>query len=263
MGIAHPIANFNFIIYYYMFHYISEQLFQLQQWANYLANSQLNHLSVISLAIVFITGLLTSLTPCMLSMLPLTIGYIGGYESKTRVSGLIQSSYFALGLATTLALLGLIAASFGKVYGQIGIGLPILVSLIAILMGLNLLEIIPLKLPNWGNSDWIKDNFPHSLKSYLLGFTFGLVASPCSTPVLITLLAYVANSQNLFIGICLLISYAIGYVFPLILVGTFTSTLKSLLGLRMITQWINPLSGAILLGFGIFSLTSRFSVNFF
>jgi cytochrome c-type biogenesis protein len=246
-----------------MWEFVSTILFQLQQFANQLVTSQLNHLSFVSLAVIFVTGLLTSLTPCMLSMLPLTIAYISGYESKNKLTAFIQSAYFALGLATTLALLGIVAAVFGKVYGQIGIGLPILVSLVAIVMGLNLLEIIPLRLPNWGKSNWIQDNFPHSLKSYLLGLTFGLVASPCSTPVLISLLAYVANTQNLLIGVFLLISYGMGYVSPLVLAGTFTGTLKNLLELRIITQWINPLSGAILLGFGIFSLISRLSTNFF
>ena len=246
-----------------MWEFISEQLFQLQQWANQLVNSQVDHVSFISVGVIFITGLLTSLTPCMLSMLPLTIAYIGGYESKNKLSALIQSTYFALGLATTLAFLGLIAVGFGKIYGQIGIGLPIIVSCIAILMGLNLLEIIPLRFPNWDNTDWIKVNISSSFRSYLLGLTFGLVASPCSTPVLITLLAYVANSQNFLLGTVLLLSYALGYVAPLVLAGTFTGTLKNWLELRVITQWINPVSGAILLGFGIFSLTSRLSFNLF
>lgn len=161
----------------------------------------------------------------------------------------LQSAYFALGLATTLTLLGVFAALLGRVYGQIGTGLPIFVSAIAILMGLNLLEIVPLKFPNWDASNWVKDNFPNSLKSYLLGLTFGLIASPCSTPVLITLLAFVASSENIFLSSLLLVSYAIGYVFPLILAGTFTGTLKSLLNLRVITQWINPISGGDITNF--------------
>ncbi|MGY6530093.1 MAG: cytochrome c biogenesis protein CcdA [Cyanobacterium sp.] len=241
------------------FELISEKLYYLQQFANGLVDSQLSHLTIFSVGVILLTGLLTSLTPCMLSMLPLTIAYIGGYESKGKLSSFFQSIYFAFGLATTLAILGVGAAAFGKIYGQIGIGLPILVSAIAIIMGLNLLEIIPLKLPNWGNTDWIKDNFPDSLRSYLLGVTFGLVASPCSTPVLITLLAYIANTQNILLGTVFLLSYAIGYVSPLILAGTFTGTLKKLLSLRIITQWINPLSGAILLGFGVISLATRLS----
>lgn len=240
---------------------ISEQLYYLQQFANELVNSQLSHLTMFSVGIILLTGLLTSLTPCMLSMLPLTIAYIGGYESRGRLSSFVQSVYFALGLATTLAVLGVGAAVFGKVYGQIGVGLPILVSAIAIIMGLNLLEIIPLKLPNWGNTDWVGKNIPDSLRSYLLGLTFGLVASPCSTPVLITLLAYIANTQNILLGTVFLLSYALGYVSPLILAGTFTGTLKKLLSLRMVTQWINPISGGLLLGFGVISLASRLNLS--
>jgi cytochrome c-type biogenesis protein len=243
-----------------IFESISTKLYYLQQLAEQLVNNQLNHLSFFSVVIIFFTGLITSLTPCMLSMLPLTIAYIGGYEDKGKLASFVQSTYFAFGLATTLAILGVFAALLGKVYGQIGIGLPIIVSSIAIIMGLNLLEIIPLKFPNWDTTNWIKDNFPNSLKSYLLGLTFGLIASPCSTPVLITLLAYIASSKNILFGAIFLIFYAIGYVFPLILAGTFTGTLKSFLNLRIITQWINPLSGAVLLIFGIFSLASRFSI---
>ncbi len=241
---------------------ISEKLYSLQQFANGLVDSQLNHLTVFSVGIILLTGLLTSLTPCMLSMLPLTVAYIGGYESKGKFSSFVQSVYFALGLASTLAVLGVGAAIFGKVYGQIGIGLPILVSAIAIIMGLNLLEIIPLRFPDWGGTDWIKDKFSDGVRSYLLGVTFGLVASPCSTPVLITLLAYIANSQNILLGTVFLLSYAVGYVSPLVLAGTFTGSLKKLLSLRIITQWINPLSGAILLGFGVVSLASRLSFTF-
>lgn len=240
---------------------ISTQLYQLQQLANQLVNNQLNQVTIFSVGIIFFTGLITSLTPCMLSMLPLTVAYIGGYDNKGKFSSFIQSTYFAFGLATTLAILGIFAVLLGKIYGQIGTGLPIFVSAIAIIMGLNLLEIIPLKLPNWDTSNWIKDNFPDSLKSYLLGVTFGLIASPCSTPVLLTLLAYITNSRNFLLGITFLLSYAIGYVFPLILAGTFTGTLKSFLNLRIITQWINPLSGGVLLIFGIFSLASRFTFH--
>ncbi|MGL5032989.1 MAG: cytochrome c biogenesis CcdA family protein, partial [Microcystaceae cyanobacterium] len=111
------------------------QLYQLEQFANNQVLSQLNHLSLLSITVIFLAGLLTSLTPCMLSMLPLTVAYIGNSQSITKINAFLQSLWFALGLATTLAGLGILAASVGKVYGQIGVGLPILVSAIAILMG--------------------------------------------------------------------------------------------------------------------------------
>lgn len=242
---------------------IADRLYHLEQFANNLVYTQLSHLSWVSVAVIFLAGLLTSLTPCMLSMLPITIGYIGGYQTQGRLVAAIQSTWFSLGLATTLAALGIIAASLGKVYGQVGVGLPIIVSLIAIIMGLNLLEIVPLRFPSWGATDWIADDLPAGVRSYLLGLTFGLVASPCSTPVLATLLTWVASTQDLVLGGGLLLAYTGGYVAPLVLAGTFTATITKLVELRRWSGWINPVSGSLLLGFGIFSLLSRLPVNFF
>ncbi len=242
---------------------LQTQIYQLEQFANTLVSDQLTHLSLLSIGIIFAAGLLTSLTPCMLSMLPITIGYIGGYEAKNRWQAAAQSTWFALGLATTLAGLGIIAAGVGKVYGQIGIGLPIIVSIIAILMGLNLLEALPLQFPSFGDTDWISPDLPSGVRSYGIGLTFGLVASPCSTPVLASLLGWVASTQDLILGAVLLISYTAGYVTPLILAGTFTASIKKLLELRRWSGWINPVSGALLVGFGVFSLISRIPLGSF
>lgn len=236
---------------------LSTRLYELEQFANTLVSTQLTHLSWISIGIIFTAGLLTSLTPCMLSMLPITIGYIGGSQTKGRLQAATQSTWFALGLATTLAVLGILAASLGRVYGQIGVGLPIIVSIVAILMGLNLLEALPLQLPSFGGMEWISKDLPEGVRSYLIGLTFGVVASPCSTPVLATLLAWVATTQDLILGGALLLSYTAGYVAPLILAGTFTASIKKLLELRRWSGWITPLSGALLVGFGVFSLLSR------
>jgi cytochrome c-type biogenesis protein len=240
-----------------MLEFVQTQLFLLERFADSLVSTNLSHLSLTSIGIIFLAGLVTSLTPCMLSMLPITVGYIGGYESQSKLQAAIQSSWFALGLATTLAILGIVATSLGKVYGQIGVGLPIVVSLVAIAMGLNLLEILPLRFPSLGATDWIGKDLPRGVRSYLLGLTFGLIASPCSTPVLATLLTWVATTQDLAMGAGLLIAYAMGYVTPLVLAGTFTASLTKILELRRWSSWINPLSGALLLGFGIFSLLSR------
>lgn len=232
-------------------------LYETTQYANTIVKTQLTHLSWVSLIIIFVAGLLTSLTPCMLSMLPITIGYIGGYEAQNRLQAAAQSTWFSLGLATTLASLGIVASLLGKVYGQVGIGLPIIVSIVAILMGLNLLEALPLPMPSFDSMGWISQDLPKGIRSYLLGLTFGLIASPCSTPVLATLLAWVSTTGDLILGGVLLLFYAFGYVMPLILAGAFIANIKNFLELRKWSSWITPASGILLVGFGVFSLLFR------
>lgn len=245
-------------------------LYHLAQWATALVEAQLAHPSLGSTLVTFGAGLLTSLTPCMLSMLPIAVGYLGGYDTssesepadgRSRWAAAVQSLWFALGLATTLAVMGVAAAWFGRVYGQVGWGLPLLVSGVAIVMGLNLLEVLPFQFPSLGQLIPVPTGVPRSLRSYLVGLTFGLAASPCSTPVLAALLAWVSATRDPIAGGGLLLAYAIGYVSPLVLVGTFAASLKSLLALRSRSGWIVPTSGALLVGFGVFSLLSRLPIS--
>ncbi|HIK45743.1 MAG TPA: cytochrome c biogenesis protein CcdA, partial [Leptolyngbyaceae cyanobacterium M65_K2018_010] len=81
-----------------MFQSLQLFLYDLSQWATQLVAHQLTHLSLVSLTVVGLAGLLTSLSPCLLSMLPIMVGYMGGYTTATRQEAAFRSLGFALGL---------------------------------------------------------------------------------------------------------------------------------------------------------------------
>ena len=201
------------------------------------------------LILVFLGGLMTSLSPCILSMLPVMLGYIGGLEKPSKTKGFITSASFVLGLAVTFAMLGIIASLLGKAFGQIGPVWLYIIGFFAIFMGLQLIGVINVNLPGLQTMPAKKGGV---LGSFGVGLLFGLVASPCATPVLAVLMTYVAGQGVLWNGALLLFIYGLGHGLPLIIAGTFTAVLKSLPRLQKWSHYITYLSGGLLIIFGLY-----------
>ncbi len=212
----------------------------------------LNHPGPFAIFLVFGAGLLTSLGPCSLSLLPITIAYIGGTKkNKFRLLG------FSAGIVFSLIVLGALSGLLGKIYGQLPSFYTSFIALIAIIMGLNLLGILKFQLPNGPDLQFIEDKLPSIITPFTIGGAFGLTSSPCITPVLASLLAWVSQAKNPIISIIFLFFFGLGQVTPIILAGATTENLKQFLELRKYSQIIPTLSGLFLVSIGILNLISN------
>ena len=212
----------------------------------------LEHPGPLTVFLVFSAGLLTSLGPCSLSLLPVTIAYVGGTEKNK-----FKLISFSGGIVFSLVTLGAASGFLGKIYGKVPSYYTSIVALIAIIMGLNLLGIIKFQFPNGPDLKIIEDKIPSSLGPFAIGTTFGLASSPCITPVLATLLAWVTQAKNPAISIIFLFFFGLGQVSPIIIAGATTENLKQFLEFRKYSQVIPTLSGIFLVTIGILNLFSN------
>jgi len=208
----------------------------------------------ITFLLIFSAGLLTSLGPCSLSLMPITIAYIGGSKNKNNQIKILS---FCSGVIFSLVLLGALSGFLGKIYGQLPHIFTTGISIFAILMGLNLLGLIRFQLPNSPNFKFIENKVPPFLAPMVTGAAFGLASSPCITPVLASLLAWVSQAKNPIISIIFLFFFGLGQVMPLIIIGFTTESLKKLLEFRQFSQVIPTFSGLVLISLGLLNIISN------
>ena len=229
------------------------------QWGEQLLNQSLTAPWPISLAVVSGLGLVTSLGPCSLSLLPVTMAFLAG-TSTDRLRPWQRSSAFAAGIVATLTGLGLLSSLLGRIYGQVPTLALTLVAGLALVMGFNLLGLLPVAWPTGTTGQWLQRHIPPAMAPMAAGLAFGLAASPCTTPVLAVLLAWIGSAGRPLLGALLLAGFGVGQVLPLLLVGTAAASLPRLLALRSWTRWIPRLSGAVLVSVGGVLLLSQLSV---
>jgi len=190
----------------------------------------LTHLSPILLIFfVFLGGLLTDFTPCVLPIVPLTLAIIGAKKGRHILHNFGLSLTLVLGLSLTYALLGLASAGLGLSIGFLFQNRIFLVFTILffVAMSLSLLGLFPIQMPYR-----LRHFFGHIggqgyRGSFLAGLSLGFIASPCVGPLMAPILLLVAKSQNLAWGALLLFVYGLGMGMIFLVGGTFYSTLGS------------------------------------
>ena len=230
-------------------------LSDLAQRSEELLSSALANPGPLTLALVFGGGALTSLGPCSLSLLPVTLAYLAGFEDGRPPWQ--RSLAFCGGIVGALVILGSLSGLVGRIYGQVPTLIPSLVAVLAILMGLNLLGVLRIPLPAGPNPEHWRSKVPAPLAPIAAGLAFGMAASPCTTPVLAVLLGWIAQSGQPIVGMTMLTSFGIGQVVPLLIAGTFAAAVPKLLALRSVGRWVPPMSGVVLLSTGLLTLIAR------
>jgi cytochrome c-type biogenesis protein len=267
-----------------------DTIYQTQSWAGVWANSVLNVNSASSwwtmVPVMYGAGLATSVSPCVWGLLPLTTTYIVQAAGEGDGQTVLPAVAFLLGLAAVFGAAGAVAAWSGSFFLTSSDNWPALIShTICLLMGLQLLELITLpsfdqlgqKFSKFSPTALLNDNQqsksiepvlvmgtgqivePTSkkgslLRVFLLGGSSALASSPCATPVLTSLLAYLANSStSVWTGALLLFVYTLGYATPLLSVAATGG--KLLLNLNnfnysAVAPWVSPVTGGILLWYG-------------
>ena len=179
---------------------------------------------------VFIGGILTSLTPCVYPLVPITVSVFGAGKDTSRRKSFLLSISYVFGMAVMYSILGVIVASTGSVFGTI-MANPIamgLVCTILIILGLSMLGLFDLQLPMSIQNRLNAVGGSGFGGAFIMGTVAGVIAAPCTGPALGAVLSYVATTNNITLGFFLMLTYAIGMGLLFIVIGTFSSILGSL-----------------------------------
>jgi len=201
---------------------------------------------------VFIGGIISSTSPCVLALIPLSIGYVGGYAEGSAKKAVAYSLMFMFGLTVTFVTLGGIAAYLGGIFGFGSKVWYFILAAAAFFVGLNLIGLIKFDLP-WLKRIKVKQTGLWG--ALILGLLFGIASSPCAAPVLAFILTFAATSKKVFYGMGLLFVYSIGHwalIFAAGVSAVFAQKLISSEKTEKVNRIVKIAAGMLLLLLGLY-----------
>lgn len=210
----------------------------------------------LAFVLIFLAGILTSLTPCVYPMIPITISYIGGKSTgEGKMKGFILSLFYVLGLALIYASLGVVAALTGSLFGSIT-QTPWVIGGVAVIfgiMGLSMLGMFDIQLPSAFQGK-LQSGGPKSgyFGAVVMGMIAGLVAAPCAGPPIVALMTFIASTGNIVLGFTLMMAFAFGMGLLFIALGTFSGLLTTLPAAGMWMDKVKKVFGIIMIGAALF-----------
>lgn len=211
---------------------------------------------VAAVGVAFLGGLVAGFGPCVLPMLPAVFGYVTGTVAKTDVGGAGRSTFaralglsavFVLGMSLVFSVIGAVAGLLGRAV-LVGEWAHYAVAAVCVLIGLQMLGLV--SLPVGEVNRFLPKRSPARggfVGALLLGMLFGVVASPCSTPILAAIATIAAVSGSAGKGAGLLFVYGLGKGVPLMLLGIASGSLTFMRSISRATPVLTKIGGAAML----------------
>ena len=203
---------------------------------------------VILMMCSFLGGVLASVLPCNLAMLPLITGYVAGQKKNKTSVIFTQMIFMVLGMSSVFSLIGVFCALTGTVLGSFGGAYFILImASLILIIGLKLTGLLDFEFPILIKKIPQNNGSGLILYPFLLGVLFAIAGSPCSTPVLAAIMAFSVLSQKILLPVLMLFMFALGQGLILIIAAIFTSEIKKFSGLAKFSEWIIKAGGLLLI----------------
>jgi thiol:disulfide interchange protein DsbD len=212
---------------------------------------------LLALPIIFASGVLTSLTPCVYPMIPITLSLVGGQTvdggtgAASRWRAVALTGSYVLGLALVYALLGLIAGLTGTLFGTISTNpwLYFGMANLLVIAALAMLDVIPVRLPSAvAQRATTAGNGGRVAGTFIMGAASGLVAAPCGAPVMAAVLTWVSLTKSAVLGFVYLFVFSLGMTALLVAVGLSAGTLSRLPRAGAWMLWVKRLFAVVMLG---------------
>ena len=180
------------------------------------------------------------LSPCHLASIPLIVGFIDGQGKMSTWRAFVISNLFAVGILITIAFIGVATAMAGRMLGDLGVWTNWFVAAIFFVVGLHLLDVIPMP---WSGPGQVGMARKGMIAAFLLGLVFGIALGPCTFAFMAPMLgvAFSLSADNMLYGASLLLAYGIGHCAVIVLAGTFTEVIQHYL------DWNERSKGAVIL----------------
>lgn len=195
----------------------------------------------------FLGGLVASISPCSLAMLPIIIGYVGGYSQERPFKTFLQLVFFIFGTAIVFSIIGIICALTGKVFASVGGPyFSLIIASIVMIMGLKLVGFLDFEIPVLIKEMPKGDSASTFVYPLILGAVFALAGTPCSTPILAAIMAFASLSASLLQAVIMLFLFSLGQGLILVIAGVLTSKLKTWKNFYKLSDILLKISGVLL-----------------